>query len=1019
MMFRSVLMVALITAVSSADEFPQPINTEPLGEDNWLSPQDAAAKMELPRGFRAVPFASEPEVQNPIAMAWDGRGRLWIAENYTYAERKQKFQLDLRDRVVIFDNTEGDRFQKRTVFTDDVQMLTSVEVGHGGVWLMCPPKLIFLPDRDGDDVPDSAGEVVLDGFTVAKQNYHNFANGLRFGPDGWLYGRCGGSCPGRIGAPGTPDEKRLAMEGGMWRYHPGTKSVEVLTTGTTNPWGHDWNSVGEGFFVNTVNGHLWHLIPGAHFARPFTLDPNPRSYELIDFHADHWHFDTGQSWNKSRDGVANSYGGGHAHSGTMIYQGTRWPKKYHDQLFTLNLHGLRANQERLERQGGGYVAKHDRDLFIAADPWFRGMDLSVGPDGNVFVIDWSDTGECHESTGVHRTSGRIFKIVWGESDGQPKPPINVRDQSNKQLAALVTAPAAWTFRQAKLELARRHLTGRDMREVAKSLLVAFQTQDPASDRLIRALMGLHVIGATEQEFLTKQLEHPDEHVRAWSIRLLTENWPIDDAIQPVSVSDLLKKTVDQDVADTLPRLVNMAASESSALVRLTLASTLQRLPVAKRADLATALGARSDDAHDHNIPLMIWYGLMAIETDDLDQLVTVAKTCKIPTTLRLISRRLAEQIETNPEAINQLVKIAAETKDQTALATMVEGISEGWTGWRKVPKPRQWDRLASRQLTEQTAEEVQQLGALFGDGRSLSDVTAIALGKKEASYPTRLSALETLIQIEPDNLVGICKKLLTDPRMNVLAARGLAKLDDPEVGRLLVTRYGNFRAPYRPQVMSILVSRASFAQQMLTAIGAGKIPRDDLSAFQVRQLQAFEDETLNQLIGKVWGEVRQSSREKQAAIESWKAKLNTEASTGADLNHGRTLFAKHCQNCHRLYGIGEQLGPDLTGSNRDSLDYLLHNVIDPSAVVDKNYRMTKILTEDGRLITGLVTSETDRTVTLRTATESFVLDKQSITSRAITLQSPMPDGILDTLSEKQIRDLIGYLRHPTQVSIDN
>ena len=324
MMLRSILFVCLFCNAALAD-FPKLFNSEPISDESLMPADEAAAKMQLPEGFKATAFASEPDVQNPIAMSWDSRGRLWIAENYTYAEREQRFQLDLRDRVVVFDHTTGDQFTNRTVFTDNVQMLTGLEVGHDGVWLMCPPKLIFIPDRNHDDVPDNAGEVVLDGFTVAQQNYHNFANGLRFGPDGWLYGRCGGSCPGRIGLPGSADHERVALEGGMWRYHPGRKLVEVLTTGTTNPWGHDWNDVGETFFVNTVNGHLWHMIPGAHFTRPFTLDPNRRTYELIDFHANHWHFDTGQSWTKSRDGSANSFGGGHAHSGTMIYQGDNWP----------------------------------------------------------------------------------------------------------------------------------------------------------------------------------------------------------------------------------------------------------------------------------------------------------------------------------------------------------------------------------------------------------------------------------------------------------------------------------------------------------------------------------------------------------------------------------------------------------------------------------------------------------------------------------------------------------------------
>ncbi len=368
------LVLACFLATASHADFPEIFNTEPESDKTLMSAEEAAKAFQVPPGFRVGAFAAEPDVQNPIAMAWDANGRLWIAENYTYAERTQRFQLDLRDRVVIFDNTTGDRFTTRTVFTDNVQMLTGIEVGHDGVWLMCPPKLIFIPDRNRDDVPDGAGEVVLDGFEVAQANYHNFANGLRFGPDGWLYGRCGGSCPGKIGLPGTPQERRLALEGGIWRYHPIRKTVEVLTTGTTNPWGHDWNDLGELFFVNTVNGHLWQMIPGAHFTRPFTLDPNQRTYRLIDFHADHWHFDTGESWTKSRDGAANEFGGGHSHIGAMIYQGSNWPKEYRGNLFTLNQHGRRAEsrspattRRRLRRQAWPRYSSRRGHLV----PWHR------------------------------------------------------------------------------------------------------------------------------------------------------------------------------------------------------------------------------------------------------------------------------------------------------------------------------------------------------------------------------------------------------------------------------------------------------------------------------------------------------------------------------------------------------------------------------------------------------------------------------------------------------------------------
>jgi len=194
-----------------------------------LPPDEAARGFRVPDGFHVSVFAAEPDVQNPIAMAWDARGRWGIAENYTYADRTKKFDLSFRDRVLIFEDTDGDgRHDKRTVFTDDVQMLTGIEIGNGGVWLMTPPQLVFVPDRDGDDQPDGAPVVMLDGFTPSTDNYHTFANGLKWGPDGWLYGRCGASSPGRLGAPGTPDEQRVPLNGGIWRYRASCDVVPLV-----------------------------------------------------------------------------------------------------------------------------------------------------------------------------------------------------------------------------------------------------------------------------------------------------------------------------------------------------------------------------------------------------------------------------------------------------------------------------------------------------------------------------------------------------------------------------------------------------------------------------------------------------------------------------------------------------------------------------------------------------------------------------------------------------------------------
>ena len=210
-------------------EFPEIYNSE-TDLAGFLSPEDALSSLTLPPGFSATLFANEPQIQNPIAACVDSKGRVWVAENYTYAERVKRFDLNLNDRVVVLEDRDGDgAAEHRTVFFNSLKKLTGITVGQGGVWLTCPPELLFIPDADGDLVPDGPPQVVLDGFTVARENYHGFVNGLSWGPDNWLYGRCGASDPGEMGVPGSSPEERVPMRGGIWRFHPQSKVVEAIT----------------------------------------------------------------------------------------------------------------------------------------------------------------------------------------------------------------------------------------------------------------------------------------------------------------------------------------------------------------------------------------------------------------------------------------------------------------------------------------------------------------------------------------------------------------------------------------------------------------------------------------------------------------------------------------------------------------------------------------------------------------------------------------------------------------------
>lgn len=1013
---RTPLLLGLAVLALHASEFPTPYNSEP-GGVHPIPAAEAVAQMQLPPGFKASVFAAEPDVQNPIAMAWDARGRLWVAENYTYAEASRKFDLSLRDRILIFEDKDGDaHFDSRTVFTDELQMLTSIEVGGGGVWVMCPPQLLFYPDRNHDGKPDGPPEVALDGFTVAMESHHTFANGLRFGPDGWLYGRCGASTPGQLGRPGTPAAQRFPLSGTIWRYHPQRKVVEAISSGTTNPWGHDWNEHGELFFINTVNGHLWHDFAGAHFLRPHTFDPNPHVYNLLDQHADHWHFDTAAGWQKSRDGAANNLGGGHAHVGLMIYQGDDWPPEYRGHLFTLNLHGRRANQEILERSGSGYVGRHGSDFFVAGDPWFRGMDLSSGPDGGVYVLDWSDTGECHESSGVHRTSGRIYKITYGE----PKRPDigDVSQLTPAALAQLHKHPNEWFSRQARLELAWRAAQKSDIRPAVEGLREIYgQTEDVVLK--LRALWTLQAMGALTGDFLRAQLGDPNEHIRAWALRLLTDDWPLDTTLSQRPVDAETDRRASSQLAESsslLPILERLAETDSSGLIRLVLASTLQRLPVSDRPRLARPLLAHAEDAGDHNLPLLIWYGLIPLGETDPKALAGLAENCALPLTLKLMARRISEEVDQKPEAIDRLLNMALSHRADFQKA-LLAGMTEALTGWRKARRPAHWDAFAalvSKSADAAMRDQARDLAVVFGDGRALAEVKRVALDKT-APLNSRKVALQTLVDNGTPDLRAVCEQLLAEQFINATAARGLAQMNDPVVGIKLASAYRQFHGSERPQLLSVLVSRPSFASALLDAVAEKRIPREDLTVFHARQIRSLGNAELNAQLARVWGELRETSQDKQAAIAAWKAKLANQSK--ADLGQGRLVFNTACAACHTLYGEGGKVGPDLTGSGRENLDYLLENIIDPSAIVPAEFRMSIVDLKDGRSLNAIVVAKSERTLTVKTMTETLVLERGLIESIRESALSLMPEGLIDSLKPEQTRDLIAYLRHSTQVPL--
>ena len=622
MIRRSLPSIILASTLCADNQAPAPFNTQEITIP-FLKPAEALKAIAVPKGFRVQLAAAEPMVQQPIDMAWDTRGRLWVAECYTYAERETNFEKNLKDRIIILEDTNHDGvFDKRKIFWDGASQLTSIELGFGGVWAACAPNILFLADRNGDDQPDGEPEVILDGFDTDKVR-HNIVNGLRWGPDGWLYGRHGILGPGsKVGRPGTPEAKRTHIQCGIWRYHPTRKSFEVVCHGTTNPWGHDWDEHGQLFFINTVIGHLWHAVPGARYQRMYGNHFDKHLYELIQQTADHYHFDVGkEKWSDlKKTGMTSgtdAAGGGHAHTGMMIYLGDNWPAEYRGNVFTLNLHGLRMNQESLHRQGAGYVGKHAADFMFTSDKWFRGIELSYAPDGSVYVLDWSDIGECHDNDGIHRTSGRIYRISYGKTEAAK---VDLTEWSNDDLAESVGSPNEWYSRQARQLIQQRAAAGQDLTKAALKLMNTYRLTS-STPTALRAMWTLNAIGSADQDWLLEQSNDEREHIRTWALKLLCDQ------------GALSKKTQ--------KRFIEMAGKDKAGLVQLQLASALQQLPLEDRWPLANALVSQDTFAKDPVFPLLVWYGINPAVTENRNAALKLVAQCKIPKVRQFIARRLA------------------------------------------------------------------------------------------------------------------------------------------------------------------------------------------------------------------------------------------------------------------------------------------------------------------------------------------------------------------------------------------
>ncbi len=417
-----------------------------------------------------------------------------------------------------------------------------------------------------------------------------------------------------------------------------------------------------------------------------------------------------------------------------------------------------------------------------------------------------------------------------------------------------------------------------------------------------------------------------------------------------------------------------------------------------------------EDERDAMIPLMIWYAVEPLAASHPSEALSVADSSSscFPLVRQYLVRRVvaADANAGLARVVSKLDKI----EDSQIQRDWLLGIIEALRGRKNLPQPEGWPRLFTwlRGSNSEVSDLALRLGLILGDPKAVA-VLRETLESPTAPPEARTRALQALVEQRTPGLVPPLHTMLGDQAMRGPALRALAVYPDDATAPAILARYREFDASERADAIQTLATRPADALALLDAVEKGVVPTRDLTATTARQLQAFGDKRIGAKLEKVWGTIRPTAREKAALMARYQADLTPERLKSADLAAGRLVFQRNCAQCHRLNGEGGDVGPELTGSDRANLSYVLENVLDPSATVGRDYRLTTIATADGRLLSGIIREQNDQTLTIQTVNDRLTLDRSEVEEMKPSPQSMMPEGLFEKLTPDEVRDLVAYL----------
>ncbi len=960
-----------------------------------LTPQEAIRAMTVPEGFSVELVASEPEIVNPVAMTFDERGRIWITESLEYPRKTAGAG---QDRVKMLEDTDGDgKADKFSVFAEGLNIPSGIAVGHGGVWVANSPDILFYPDADRDAKPDGPPQVVVSGF--GRSDTHELPNSLTWGPDGYLYGLNGVFNFSHVKyAKENPNYKEdhpgWQFTCAMFRIHPVTREFEIFCEGTSNPWGIAFDHEGSAFVSACVIDHLWHLVRTGYYHRQG--GPYPPFTWKIDSIVKHTHQKA-------------------AYCGLHYYDSDAYPEQYRNKLYMGNIHGNCINVDKLQRDGSTYFATGEPDFLSANDAWFMPVSQKTGPDGCLYILDWYDRYHCYQdanrdSAGIDRLKGRLYRVRYKDTPRAGQ--FDLAEKTDEELIARLGARNDYTCSIAQRLLVERRWkrgfieTDPIMKPVED--LIFDESRSPLARRYA-AWLALS-LQLPADRLVLRLLKHPDPSIRAWTVRCVAQF---------------------QAGPEVLARVDEMRSDLSDDVRLQAVIFTATKRTVLHRVD--AFMDALERCAKDKLIPHIVWQNLHPLFEDDggtfflqFAQRLTQIDLTEAPAT-RAILPRVMERILASP---------AAGYANALFLAIRDRAPNDACDCLQVIASRAQSGELRGDRLDKVRELLVPTLVRMFDETpnhAAITDAAIVAASLREpraydrcrrtvadssAGIAIRGRALAALIAAGDPEVVEVAARLLHDSQSDqqfsgqVLSALG--KLEDPRLAHVVLTAYPSMAADVQPKAIELLTQRAMWAKPLVEAIGAGKIPASALNVNQIQRLLALKDKELTAAVNKHWGSIRttRDPAREQLVVEMRKLIRNTPG----DAHRGIEVFNRVCGQCHKIYGQGQDVGPDITGNGRASVEQLLSNVFDPSLVIGAIYQAKTVQAADGRIVTGLLVEDSPQRVVLKTQGGKLeTIAREDVEAMKTSELSLMPEGLEKQLKPQEIADLFAFItldKHP-------